>query len=112
MLMLYMNLLSRVGSPIFPFIRRRRQTLESLDPRIERIFEAALDNDPSGCVLQLTCAIGRIPRSSLNGRVKDFRIILRLVHAQYSFIYNPDLQVVLPVTVWLYDMDAEGRSRI
>ncbi|XP_050687125.1 uncharacterized protein LOC126980853 [Eriocheir sinensis] len=66
------------GTPggFFPFRHRRHARDAPLDPRVERIFEAALEHDASGCVLELTCAIGRIPEPSLNGRVKDFHAIL------------------------------------
>ncbi|XP_063864076.1 uncharacterized protein LOC135102658 isoform X3 [Scylla paramamosain] len=60
----------------FPFRRRRHAGPEPLDPRVEQILESALEKDPAGCVLQLTCAVGTIPQAALTGRIKDLHTIL------------------------------------
>ncbi|XP_045112821.1 uncharacterized protein LOC123505513 [Portunus trituberculatus] len=59
-----------------PFRHRRHTGPEPLDPRMEQILEAALEKDPAGCVLQLTCAVGTIPPAALTGRIKGLHAIL------------------------------------
>ena len=55
------------------------------------MLEAALEHDPVGCVLQLTCAVGGIPQADLTGRVKDFHAILRWVHDLMFFFFYTNI---------------------
>lgn len=67
------------------YYRRRRQveSENEEDPRIEQLFQMALEKDTSGCILQMTCFIGTMAPSSLDGHAQVLHTILRSVEQDF-----------------------------